>query len=184
MRRAATSCVLQRCRALRRSTSSIHAPRARAASSGDVEWRRMSGRGTLHTFTVVHRGAEGLPARDAVRHRDRRAGRGPAHDDATWSASTPDPAKIRSGMPVEVVFEDVTADDHAAALPARRRARMSDGEAPARPRRDRRRGRVRRASASCRTSRRSRCTRRRRATRSPTPASEVATSTRCFSAGL
>lgn len=29
--------------------------------SADLEWRRVSGRGTLHTFTVVHRGARGYP---------------------------------------------------------------------------------------------------------------------------
>ena len=29
--------------------------------SADVEWRQVSGRGTLHTFTVVHRGAKGFP---------------------------------------------------------------------------------------------------------------------------
>ena len=46
---------------LRRTSSTTRARAARAACRRDLEWRAVSGRGTLHTFTVVHRGARGFP---------------------------------------------------------------------------------------------------------------------------
>ena len=97
----------------------------------------------------------------------------------------PDPAQLRIGMPVEVTFDDATRRDRAAALQAGgSRAVSRDAARHARPRRDRRRGRVGRARASCRTSRRFSCTPRRRATRSPTPASTLTDVDAVFSAGL
>ena len=99
---------LQRCRACDRY---IYYPRAACPHclSGDLEWRRVSGRGTLNTFTVVYRGQKGFPL-------------GPPYVIAIVDlvegprlmtnlvGIEPDPAKIRIGMPVEVVFEDVSAE--------------------------------------------------------------------------
>ena len=77
--------------------------------ASDIEWRRASGRGTLHTFTVVHRGARNFPL-------------GPPYVIAIVALEEgprlmtnlvdvePDPATIRIGMPVEVVFVDVATD--------------------------------------------------------------------------
>jgi uncharacterized OB-fold protein len=75
----------------------------------ELEWRRVSGRGTLHTFTVVHRGQRGFPL-------------GPPYVIAIVELDegvrlmtnlvdvAADPAAIRIGMPVEVVFEDVSPE--------------------------------------------------------------------------
>jgi len=69
----------------------------------------VSGRGTLHTFTVVHRGQRGFPL-------------GPPYVIAIVELDegvrlmtnlvdvSPDPATIRIGMAVEVVFEDVSPE--------------------------------------------------------------------------
>jgi uncharacterized OB-fold protein len=99
---------LQRCRACGRY---VFYPRAACPHcfAADLEWRRVSGRGTLHTFTVVHRGQRGFPL-------------GPPYVIAIVELEEgarlmtnlvgvePDPQKIRIGMPVEVVFEDVSAE--------------------------------------------------------------------------
>src|SRR5204862_245887 len=51
---------LQRCRAC---GAHVFYPRAACPRclGPDLEWRRASGRGRLHTFTVVHRGARSFP---------------------------------------------------------------------------------------------------------------------------
>jgi uncharacterized OB-fold protein len=75
--------------------------------SGDLEWRRMSGRGRLDTFTVVHRGlpnfALGTPYIIAMVELEE----GPRLMSNLVDVE-PDPAKIRIGMPLEVVFRDVS----------------------------------------------------------------------------
>lgn len=77
--------------------------------SGDVEWRRVSGRGRLHTFTIVHRGpkdfALGAPYVLAMVELEE----GPRLM-TNLVGIEPDPAHVRIGMPVEVTFADV-ADD-------------------------------------------------------------------------
>jgi uncharacterized OB-fold protein len=90
-------------------------PRAVCPSclSGGLEWRRVSGRGRLHTFTIVHRGPKdfplGTPYVLAVVELDE----GPRL--MTNLVGVPvDPVHVRIGMPVEVVFMDVSDD---AALP-------------------------------------------------------------------
>jgi uncharacterized OB-fold protein len=99
---------LQRCRACGRW---VFYPRAVCPHcfAADLEWRRASGRGTLHTFTIVHRGQRGfaLPAPYvlAIVELDE----GPRLM-TNLVGVEPDPARIRIGMPVEVVFEDLSAD--------------------------------------------------------------------------
>jgi uncharacterized protein len=99
---------LQRCRECDRY---IFYPRAACPHclAGDLEWRRVSGRGTLHTFTVVHRGQKGFPLGPPYVIAVVELAEGPRLM-TNLVGIEPDPAKIRIGLPVEVVFEDVTAD--------------------------------------------------------------------------
>jgi uncharacterized OB-fold protein len=99
---------LQRCRACDRY---FYYPRVACPHclSADVEWRRVSGRGTLNTFTVVHRGQKGFPLGPPYVIAIVELAEGPRLM-SNLVGIEPDPAKIRIGMPVEVVFEDVTAD--------------------------------------------------------------------------
>jgi uncharacterized OB-fold protein len=73
----------------------------------DLEWRRVSGRGTLHTFTVVHRGARGFPLGPPYVLAIVELAEGPRLM-TNLVGIAPDPAAFSIGMPVEVVFEDVT----------------------------------------------------------------------------
>jgi uncharacterized OB-fold protein len=77
--------------------------------SGDLEWLATSGRGTLHTFTVVHRGAKGFPIGPPYVIAIVELAEGPRMM-TNLVGIAPDPAQIRIGMPVEVAFEDVTPD--------------------------------------------------------------------------
>ena len=75
----------------------------------DLDWQQVSGRGTLHTFTVVYRGQRQFPLPTpyviAVVELDEGA-----RLMTNLIGVEPDPAKLRIGMPVEVVFEDVSPD--------------------------------------------------------------------------
>jgi len=75
----------------------------------EVEWRRVSGRGTVHTFTVVHRGQRNFPLPTPYVIAIVELAEGPRLM-TNLVGIEPDPAKIRIGLPVEVVFEDVSAD--------------------------------------------------------------------------
>lgn len=99
---------LQRCRACDRY---IYYPRAACPHclSGDLEWRRVSGRGTLNTFTVVYRGQKGFSLGPPYVIAIVDLAEGPRLM-TNLVGIEPDPAAIRIGMPVEVVFEDVSAD--------------------------------------------------------------------------
>jgi len=99
---------LQRCRTCGRY---IYYPRAACPHclSGDLEWRRVSGRGTLTTFTVVHRGQKGFPLGTPYVIAIVELAEGPRLM-TNLVGIEPDPTKIRIGMPLEVVFEDVSAD--------------------------------------------------------------------------
>jgi hypothetical protein len=77
--------------------------------SADLEWRAVSGRGTLHTFTVVHRGARGFPIGPPYVIAIVALDEGPRLM-TNLVGIEPDPARIAIGMPVEVVFEDVTPE--------------------------------------------------------------------------
>lgn len=81
--------------------------------SADVEWRRVSGRGRLHTFTIVHRGPRDFPLGAPYVLAMVELEEGPRL--MTNLVDVPaDPASVQIGMPVEVVFFDVS---DAAALP-------------------------------------------------------------------
>ena len=76
--------------------------------SRDVAWRRASGKGTLHTFAIVHRAP--VPAfRDhvpfVVAMVDLEEG---ARMPTNLIDVEPDPEHIKVGMAVEVAFADVT----------------------------------------------------------------------------
>jgi uncharacterized OB-fold protein len=75
----------------------------------DLEWRRASGRGTLHTFTVVHRGLKGFPIGPPYVIAIVELAEGPRLMTNLVDVA-PDPAALRIGMPVQVVFADVTLE--------------------------------------------------------------------------
>lgn len=87
--------------------------------SGDLEWTTLSGRGTLHTFTVVQRGQKNFPLGTPYVIAIVELAEGPRLMTNLVEVA-PDPAKLTIGMPLEVVFEDVSAD---IALPRFRPAR-------------------------------------------------------------
>ena len=97
---------LQRCRACGRY---YFYPRSNCPHclSGEVEWQRVSGRGTLHTFTIVHRGLRGFPIAPTYVLAVVELEEGP-HLMTNLVGCPHDPAKIRIGAAVEVVFADVT----------------------------------------------------------------------------
>ena len=99
---------LRRCRACGRHH---FYPRAACPHclSADLEWRRASGRGTLHTFTVVHRGQRDFPLPAPYVIAIVELAEGPRLM-SNLVGIEPDPAKIRIGLPVEVVFDDVTSE--------------------------------------------------------------------------
>lgn len=77
--------------------------------SADIAWRPVSGRGTLHTFTVVHRGQKGFPLGPPYVIAVVQLDEGPRMM-TNLVDCVPDPAAIRIGMPVEVVFHDATPE--------------------------------------------------------------------------
>ena len=99
---------LPRCRACGRFH---YYPRAACPHclSGDLEWQRTSGRGTLHTFTIVHRGLKSFPLGPPYVIAIVELAEGPRMM-TNLVGVAPDPKQIRIGMPVEVAFEDVTAE--------------------------------------------------------------------------
>ena len=99
---------LQRCRACGRR---VFYPRAACPNclSPDLEWRRVSGRGTLHTFTIVHRGAKNFPLAAPYVLAVVELEEGPRLMTNLVGVEA-DPVRVRIGMPVEVVFEDVSSE--------------------------------------------------------------------------
>lgn len=97
---------LQRCRAC---DQAYFYPRnvCPACLSGDVEWFRASGRGKLHTFSVMHTGGKvpplELPFVLAVIELEE----GPKMLSNLVGVAA-DPARLRCDMPVVVEFADVT----------------------------------------------------------------------------
>jgi uncharacterized protein len=77
--------------------------------SPDLEWKAVSGRGTLHTFTVVHRAQKGFPLGSPYVIAVVELEEGPRMM-TNLVGITPDPSAIRIGMPVEVTFVDVTPE--------------------------------------------------------------------------
>jgi uncharacterized protein len=99
---------LQRCRAC---GAHVFYPRAACPHclGADLEWKRVSGRGRLHTFTVVHRGQKGFPLGPPYVIAIVELDEGPRMMTNLIGIEA-DPAKLTIGMPVEVVFEDVSAE--------------------------------------------------------------------------
>ena len=99
---------LQRCRAC---GAYVFYPRAacQRCLGAELEWRRVSGRGRLHTFTVVHRGARNFPLPAPYVIAIVELDEGPRMM-TNLVGIVPDPAKIAIGMAVEVVFEDVSSE--------------------------------------------------------------------------
>jgi uncharacterized OB-fold protein len=81
--------------------------------SGDLDWKPVSGRGTLHTFTVVYRGQKGFPLGTPYVIAIVELAEGPRMM-TNLVGVEPDPTQVRIGMPVEVTYLDATGD---AALP-------------------------------------------------------------------
>lgn len=77
--------------------------------SPDLAWKPVSGRGTLHTFTVVHRGQQGFPLGSPYVIAVVELEEGPRMM-TNLVGIAPDPATIWIGMPVEVTFEDATPE--------------------------------------------------------------------------
>jgi uncharacterized OB-fold protein len=78
--------------------------------SRNTRWIQASGRGTLHAFAIVHRAPQ--PAfRDKVPYVTClvELEEGPRMPSNLVEVE-PDPAHIKIGMPVQVVFDDVTAE--------------------------------------------------------------------------
>ena len=76
--------------------------------SRNTRWVRSSGHGTLHAFAIVHR-----PPTPAFQDRVPYVAalielEGGARLPSTLVEVAPDPAVIRIGMPVEVVFDDIS----------------------------------------------------------------------------
>jgi hypothetical protein len=77
--------------------------------SPEIAWQRVSGRGVVHTFTVVHRGGRGFPLGPPYVLAIVELAEGPRLM-TNLVGVEPDPARLRIGMPVEVAFEDVTPE--------------------------------------------------------------------------
>ena len=75
----------------------------------DLAWEVLSGRGTLHTFTVVHRGLKDFPLGTPYVIAMVELAEGPRLM-TNLVGVEPDPARLRIGMPLEVVFEDVSPE--------------------------------------------------------------------------
>lgn len=77
--------------------------------SRNVAWVAVSGRGRLHTFVINHRPPRNLPLAAPFVIGIVELEEGPRLMTNIVGVD-PDPAKLRCDMPVEVVFEDITAD--------------------------------------------------------------------------
>jgi uncharacterized OB-fold protein len=78
--------------------------------SWDTEWRRASGRGKLYSFAIQYRAwhpgwSNDVPYITALVDLDEGV-----RLFSNLVGVEPDPAKVRCDMPVEAVFDDVTAD--------------------------------------------------------------------------
>jgi uncharacterized OB-fold protein len=99
---------LQRCRGCGRF---FFYPRAVCPHcfGAELEWQRVSGRGTLHTFTIVHRGLRDFPLGPPYVIAIVELAEGPRLM-TNLVGVEPDPTRVRIGLAVEVVFEDVSAE--------------------------------------------------------------------------
>jgi uncharacterized protein len=77
--------------------------------SSDLEWQAVSGRGTLHTFTIVHRGPRNFPLPSPYVMAIVELDEGPRMMTNLVDVQ-PDPETLEIGMPVEVTWADVTPE--------------------------------------------------------------------------
>jgi len=77
--------------------------------SGDLEWRRASGRGRLETFTIVHRGPKDFPLGTPYVLAVVELEEGPRIM-TNLVGVEPDPSTVKIGMAVEVVFAYVSEE--------------------------------------------------------------------------
>jgi len=77
--------------------------------SRNVEWVAVSGRGRLHTFTINYRPSRHFPGAEPIVIGIVELDEGPRLL-STIVGLPPDPAQIRCDTPLEVVFEDLTAE--------------------------------------------------------------------------
>jgi uncharacterized OB-fold protein len=99
--------VVQRCTACGH-TRLPPAPVCSECRSAEMDWQQISGRGEVYTYTIVHRpiaAGQPLPFAIAVIALDEAGG-----VRMLSNLIDVDPAEIRIGMPVEVVWEDMSAD--------------------------------------------------------------------------
>lgn len=99
--------VVQRCSACGR-TRLPPAPVCPACRSAESDWQTLSGRGEVYTYTVVHRpiaAGQQLPFVIAVIALE---GAGGVRMISNLVAV--EPAEVRVGLPVELVWEDMSAD--------------------------------------------------------------------------
>ena len=84
-------------------------PVCRHCLSRNVEWRAVSGRGRLHTFTVSYRASRNAPFPAPFVIAVVELDEGPRIMTNLVEVE-PDPATLRCDMPVEVVFDAVSDD--------------------------------------------------------------------------
>lgn len=77
--------------------------------SRDVRWVQVSGKGRLHTYTINYRPPRKFPTQSPVIIAVIELDEGPRLM-SNIVGSDADPAKLRCDAPVEVVFEDITAE--------------------------------------------------------------------------
>jgi hypothetical protein len=75
--------------------------------AGDLAWERVSGRGRLHTFTIVYRGQRGFPLGEAYVLAMVELDEGPRMMTNLVGVAV-GLEHVRIGMAVEVLFEDVS----------------------------------------------------------------------------
>jgi hypothetical protein len=84
-------------------------PLCRHCLSRDVEWRAVSGRGRLHTCTITYRSGRASPFPGPFVIAIVELDEGPRLMTNLVDVE-PDPAALRIGMPVEVVFADISPE--------------------------------------------------------------------------
>jgi uncharacterized OB-fold protein len=78
-----------------------------ACEAWDVEWRQASGRGTLYSYSIVHRAMKGWEARAPYVLAMVDLDEGPRLT-ATLAIAAPTPENVRIGMRVRVGFEKLS----------------------------------------------------------------------------
>jgi len=83
-------------------------PFCRRCFSWDVAWREASGQGSIYTYVINYRPAPGFEDRAPYVIAVIELAEGPKMMANVWMDETPTPENVRIGMPVEVMFDDLT----------------------------------------------------------------------------